>query len=78
MNETLKAMLDRGSRLLTDTKKTAIPPGKKSKVSMSELGGQVENDPHKNFVKRTITEKPKKAEVVKDIKKFIERAEADL
>jgi hypothetical protein len=28
------------------------------------------------FAKRTVAEKPKKAEMVKDIKKFIEAAEA--
>jgi hypothetical protein len=41
-------------------------------------GGPGSDDPHKTFVKNAITSKPKKTELVEDIKKFIKTAEAHL
>jgi hypothetical protein len=37
-----------------------------------------ESDPHKVFVKYAIDNRPKKSELVDDIKKFIKAAEAEL
>ena len=74
----LKEFLSSGKRLLEDTKKARATPTKKGKASRSEVDGVQETDPHKIFIKRCISEKPKKAEVVKDIKRFIEGAEAEL
>lgn len=75
MDGRLKEMFDTGRKLLVDTKKPK-PPTMKSSSSASSA--PVETDPHKNFVKRTINEKPKKVELLKDIKRFIEQAEAEL
>lgn len=75
MSDYLKSFFDTGKKLLDDTKKPRALATKKQNVADMS---QVEADPHKNFIKRTISEKPKKAEVVKDIKKFIEMYEAEL
>jgi hypothetical protein len=79
MDSTLKALVDSGRRVISDSKTPKLA-SKKKEVSRDEaLGvGPAETDPHKVFVKRTINEKPKKAELIKDIKKFIQVAEADL
>lgn len=79
MDSTLKSLLDSGRRILSDSKTPRLAQ-KKKEVSRDEaLGaGPAETDPHKVFVKRTINEKPKKAELIKDIKRFIQVAEADL
>ena len=73
----LKAFLHSGRHLLMDTK---VPKktGKKEKVTKEEVLGDMESDPHKIFRKRCIAEKPKKMDVVMDIRRFIEAAEKDL
>jgi len=73
----LKEFLSSGKRLLEDTKK-AKGLQQKSKATRQEVSGAVETDPHKIFIKRCISEKPKKPEIVKDIKNFIEAAEREL
>ena len=73
----LNAFLPSGRHLLIDTK-APRKSHKKEKVTKEELMGDMETDPHKIFRKRCIAEKPKKAEVVADIKRFIEAAEKDL
>jgi hypothetical protein len=45
------------------------------KVKASTIHNPVETDPHKVFIKRTIAEKPKKAEVVEEMKRFTKAAE---
>ena len=79
MDATLKSLMDSGRRILADTK-APKKPEKKKQVSREEALGQgpPETDPHRVFVKRTINEKPKKAEVVKDIERFIKMAESEL
>ena len=77
MDGTLKSLFDTGRKILGDTK-APRPPHRKAKATMEEVQGSVETDPHKNFIKRTVSEKPKKAELIKDIKRFIEQAEAEL
>ena len=77
MDGTLKALFDTGRKILGDTK-APRPAHRKSKVTKEEIEGVAETDPHKNFIKRTIAEKPKKPELIKDIKRFIEQAEQEL
>lgn len=79
MDATLKALMDSGRKVISDSKTPKLAQ-KKKQVSRDEaLGvGPAETDPHRVFVKRTINEKPKRAEVVKDIERFIKQAEAEL
>ena len=73
----LAAFLQSGRHLLIDTK-APRKSAKKEKVTKAEVMGEMESDPHKIFRKRCIAEKPKKADVVADIRRFIEAAEKDL
>lgn len=66
-----------GRKILEDTKTPALIK-KKGAKPIGALDAPTETDPHKVFIKRTISEKPKKAELVEDIKKFITAAEAQL
>lgn len=76
MSEALKDFLASGRKLLGDTK---TPTAKETKKQPPSVGsGPVETDPHKIFQRRTIQEKPKKSEVVEDMKKFIKQAEDKL
>jgi hypothetical protein len=76
MSEALKDFLASGRKLLGDTK---TPKAKETKKQPPSVGsGPVETDPHKIFQRRTIQEKPKKSEVVEDMKKFIKQAEDKL
>jgi hypothetical protein len=76
MSEALKDFLASGRKLLGDTK---TPTAKTTKKQPPAVGtGPVETDPHKIFQRRTIQEKPKKSEVVEDMKKFIKQAEDKL
>ena len=75
MDGTLKALFDTGRKILGDTK-SAKPAHRKPNATMAATPEDA--DPHKNFIKRTVSEKPKKAELIKDIKRFIEQAEKEL
>jgi len=76
MSEALKDFLASGRKLLGDTK---TPTAKETKKQPPSVGsGPVETDPHKIFQRRTIQQKPKKSEVVEDMKKFIKQAEDKL
>ena len=83
MDSTLKALFESGKVILTDTKQrkpVAADPAKprKSRHTIAEAAAaQMETDPHKIFIRRAIDEKPSKAEIVDEIKKFIKHAEAD-
>ena len=70
----LRDFLASGKKLLDDTKQIKMKTAKQKKKAAEPLS----DDPHKNFVRRVIAEKPKKKEIVDDIKKFISAAEADL
>lgn len=74
MEGILRDFMSSGKRLLTDTKQMKIKDPKKKKAAIDTP----EADPHKNFIRRVCMEKPKKSEVVDDIKKFIAGAEAEL
>lgn len=71
MSAYLDDVLKAGRRILTDTKTPKLIV-KKEKA----MGSPTETDPHKIFIRRTIQEKPKKAVVVEEIKRFITSAEA--
>ena len=81
MSDYLSQILKSGKKLITDTK---IPASKEKRetvaksVAKAEAGGTVDTNPHKAFIKRVSSEKPKKDEVVKDLKRFIEQEEAKL
>ena len=74
MDNFLKQFLDSGKKVLLDTK--APRPTQTSKQKGKIADTSMEGDPHKVFVRRCISEKPKKAEVVKELKRFIEAEEA--
>lgn len=74
MEGILRDFMTSGKRLLADTKQIKIADPKKKKAAIDTP----DTDPHKTFIRRTTTEKPKKAELVEDIKKFIAGAEAEL
>lgn len=71
MSSVLKDLMSSGRKILADTK----APAPDKKVKASTINNPVESDPHKIFVKRTIAEKPKKAEVVEEMKRFVKQAE---
>lgn len=74
MSSYLKDVLSTGRKILGDTK---LPPNpsQKGKPTASSIHTPPELDPHKVFIKRAIHERPKKSEMVADIKKFIKQAE---
>lgn len=71
MDGTLKNFLDSGRHLLTDTKM----PRQASNKKPGRLTTAQEGDPHKVFVSYAIANKPKKLELLDDIKRFIKQAE---
>ena len=71
MGDYLKSVLATGRQILGDTK---APPKPKGNAQPSPLT-HTESDPHKLFVKKTVFEKPKKADLVKDLERFIKIAE---
>ena len=77
MDATYKTFLESGRHLVMDTKTPRKHGTKPPPIAMTG-GGPGSDDPHKVFVKNTISSKPKKAELVKDIEKFIKQAEACL
>lgn len=72
MDSALKNMLDSGRKLIGDTKQLKPKPVPK-KMSVEDS-----RDPHKVFCGRMIADKPGKAELLADVKKFIEQEEAKL
>ena len=76
MSSYLKDVLSSGRKLLTDTKQLppATPKGQE-KPKPSSIHTPPETDPHKVFIRRAINERPKKTEMVEEMKKFIKQAE---
>ena len=74
MSSYLKDVLSSGRKLLTDTKQLPSVTSK-DKPKPSSIHTPPETDPHKVFIRRAISERPKKPEMVEEIKKFIKRAE---
>ena len=72
----LTNLLKSGKQILADTK---IPASKEKREKIAKNAQELpDSDPHKAFVKKTITEKPPKDSVVKDFERFIKEAEAKL
>jgi hypothetical protein len=79
MDPVIKSLFDSGRKLIADSKAAKPPASKKGKAKLaSEAMEPPETDPHKIFIKRAIRDKPKPAELLKDIKRFIEDAEKHL
>lgn len=78
MDSILKDFLSSGRALVSDTKRPVTKVVKAEKASKKEVLGETETDPHKIFIRRTIKEKPPKKEVVEQIQRFIDSAEACL
>jgi hypothetical protein len=71
MDATLKNFYDSGKHLLTDTK----VPRKMHQKAVKQTTADEAGDPHKVFQKNTINNLPKKAEMLKDVERFIKQAE---
>jgi hypothetical protein len=83
MDETYKQFLNSGKRILHDTKaprrpETTVAKGKADKGPAKPAPSNMSDDPHKVFIRRVVGEKPKKQDIVDQIKQFIEIAESDL
>ena len=82
MDDHFKHFLDSGKKLLTDTKaprRVAAPvKGKRDTGPAQPKMSDLSDDPHAVFVRRVVNEKPKKPEIVEQIKRFIVVAEANL
>ena len=77
MSDYLKQFLSKGGRILGDTKE----PGVKkviAKVAPAPLGTPAPEDPHRAFIDRCIQEKPKKVDIVEDLKRFVKIEDAKL
>lgn len=71
----MKALMESGRRLLVDTKQRKSTGAKKPNPSKDLVPTPDDGDPYKMFVKRVIAERPGKAEMLKDINRFIKAAE---
>lgn len=74
MSDYLKDLTAKGCRILSDSK--TRPP--KAAPKPPPITSSPETDPHRAFIKRTIQERPKKGEVVEELKKFIRQEEEKL
>lgn len=72
MSAYLNEFFKSGKKIIDDTKVPALKKGKKPIPPMDAAG---ETDPHRILVKRTIQDKPKKEELVKEFKRFVKIAE---
>ena len=67
-----------GRRIVLDTKQPKIKKTERPKDPMTGKSPLPAEGAHEVFIKRCINDKPSKKEVVEDIKRFIEAAEAKL
>ena len=75
MDGTFKQFMESGKKLIDNTTQPRVKETKKQpKGKMDEDPG----DSHSVFVKRTISELPKKSDVVEDLKKFVKAAEKNI
>lgn len=78
MSDYLAQVIKSGRTLLKDTKQPASKE-KREVVAKSKMTPTPEDsDPHKVFIKKTISDKPKKLEVVESMKRFIKAEESKL
>jgi hypothetical protein len=75
MADALKTFLSGGGKILDDSKK---PGAKKDDKKPKPLGSLPPADPHHAFIARCIQDKPKKSDIVEQMKKFIEIEDAKL
>lgn len=78
---TFMDFLKSGKTILTSTmqpRKTPVASVKKGKAAAAPVAGPEDNSPHRIFVRKCISEKPKPKDIVESIKRFIDAAEADL
>ena len=78
MDSHFQDLMKRGKMILVDTKTPRKMAAVTKKIDPLKTPGLTETDPFKSFIKRVISEKPKKDELVKDFKRFIDVAEAEL
>ena len=81
IDETFKNFLQSGRTILRDTKMPRKIPAnvaKKGKEAHQLKESPVSDDPHKVFVRKVVTEKPKKKDILEQIKRFIVAAEENL
>jgi hypothetical protein len=72
----LSNLLKSGKQILADTK---LPASKEKREKIVKNASEpVDADPHRAFIKKTITDKPPKDEVVKQLERFIKEAEDKL
>lgn len=77
----LKDLFASGRVILSDSKQRKAPaPGGKPKKgpATANLAAPPETDPYKIFIRKCVNEKIKKADMVKDIERFIKVAEEAL
>ena len=74
----LSELFKSGRHLLLDTKAPRKIPPKTTASKAEVMGMPTESDPHKLFIRRCVMERPKKNEIVDDIKRFIKAAEETL
>ena len=78
MSDYLSQVLKSGRTLLKDTK-TPASKEKRETVAKSKTAPTPEDsDPHKVFIRKTISDKPKKLDVVESMMRFIKAEEAKL
>ena len=80
IDETFKNFLQSGRTILRDTKqpRKMHPKVEKGKEAHRLKQSPVSDDPHKVFVRKVVAEKPKKKDMLEQIKRFIVSAEEDL
>jgi hypothetical protein len=78
MSSFLEDFYKSGRRIVLDTKQPKIKKTERPKDPMTGKSPLPGNGAHETFIKRCINDKPSKKEVVEDIKRFIEAAEANL
>ena len=79
MSSFVNDFLQSGRRLVVDTKQPKIRKTERPKdPNTGKPALPVAQDAYQVFIKRCINDKPAKKEVVEDIKRFIEAAEAKL
>lgn len=73
----LKDLFASGRTILSDSKQRKAPaPGKSKKgPATANLAAPPETDPYRIFIRKCVNEKIKKADMVKDIERFIKVAE---
>lgn len=78
MSDYLTQVLKSGKTVLKDTKTPATKEKREVIAKSKTTPTPEDSDPHKVFIKKTISDKPKKLEVVESMKRFIKAEETKL